>query len=113
MICDMIHYAFVELRLLGWGEHGKQAADLADAFTTISKEMYGWGGFSWDFFAGCLEITRASGEASRQSEAEIMLRYLTRYDVWPNKSPEPTAVGAVSSAIAVHVASRRWLSFFR
>ena len=31
----------------------------------------------------------------------------------PNKSPEPTAVGACSSAIAVHVTSRRWLSFFR
>ena len=31
----------------------------------------------------------------------------------PNKSPEPTAVGACSSAVAVHVASRRWLSFFR
>ena len=31
----------------------------------------------------------------------------------PNKSPEPTAVGACRSAIAVHVASRRWLSFFR
>jgi len=31
----------------------------------------------------------------------------------PNKSPEPTAVGAVRSAVAVHVASRRWLSFFR
>jgi hypothetical protein len=31
----------------------------------------------------------------------------------PNKSPEPTAVGAVSSAIAVHVASRRWFSFLR
>jgi hypothetical protein len=31
----------------------------------------------------------------------------------PNKSPEPTAVGAVSSAVAVHAASRRWLSFFR
>jgi len=30
-----------------------------------------------------------------------------------NKSPEPTAVGAVRSAIAVHIASRRWLSFFR
>ena len=29
------------------------------------------------------------------------------------KSPEPTAVGAVRSAVAVHVASRRWLSFFR
>jgi hypothetical protein len=31
----------------------------------------------------------------------------------PNKSPEPTAVGAVSSAVAVHAASRRWLSFLR
>ena len=31
----------------------------------------------------------------------------------PNKSPEPTAVGACSSAVAVHAASRRWLSFFR
>jgi hypothetical protein len=34
-------------------------------------------------------------------------------DQWPNQSPEPTAVGAVSSAVAVRVASRRWLSFFR
>ena len=31
----------------------------------------------------------------------------------PNKSPEPTAVGAVRSAVAVHAASRRWLSFLR
>jgi hypothetical protein len=31
----------------------------------------------------------------------------------PNQSPEPTAVGACSSAVAVHVAGRRWLSFFR
>jgi hypothetical protein len=30
----------------------------------------------------------------------------------PDKSPEPTAVGAVSSAVAVPAASRRWLSFF-
>ena len=36
-----------------------------------------------------------------------------KIDQWPNKSPEPTAVGAVSSAVAVHAASRRWLSFFR
>jgi hypothetical protein len=35
------------------------------------------------------------------------------YEMTPNKSPEPTAVDAVSSAIAVHVASRRWLSFLR
>jgi hypothetical protein len=31
----------------------------------------------------------------------------------PNKSPEPTAVGACRSAIAVHAVSRRWLSFLR
>ncbi len=31
----------------------------------------------------------------------------------PNKSPEPTAVSAGRSAIAVHTASRRWLSFLR
>jgi hypothetical protein len=37
----------------------------------------------------------------------------TVHFVSPNKSPEPTADGAVSSAIAVHAASRRWLSFFR
>jgi hypothetical protein len=31
----------------------------------------------------------------------------------PNQSPEATAVGAGRSAVAVHVASRRWLSFCR
>jgi hypothetical protein len=35
------------------------------------------------------------------------------YSRMPNKSPEPTAVGASSSAVAVHAARRRWLSFFR
>jgi hypothetical protein len=39
--------------------------------------------------------------------------YLDFISLMPNQSPEPTAVGACSSAIAVHVASRRWLSFFR
>ena len=32
---------------------------------------------------------------------------------WPNQSPEPTAVGAGRSAVAVHAASRLRLSFFR
>jgi len=31
----------------------------------------------------------------------------------PNQSLEPTAVGVVSSAVAVLAQSRRWLSFFR
>jgi len=37
----------------------------------------------------------------------------SRMTMWPNKSPEPTAVGAVRSAVAVHATSRRWLSFLR
>ena len=55
MLCDMIHHAFVEIRLVGWAGHGEQAADLADAFHSISKEMYGWGRFSWEAFRGMLE----------------------------------------------------------
>ncbi len=51
----MIHHAFVELRLLGWDGHAAQAADLADAFHNIAKEMYGWGRFSWETFRGMLE----------------------------------------------------------
>jgi hypothetical protein len=46
----------------------------------------------------------------------IYLRGITDFEdttLMPNKSPEPTAVGACRSAVAVHVASRRWLSFFR
>ena len=46
----------------------------------------------------------------RRSE---IYKFLVQIMLLPNKSPEPTAVGAGSSAIAVHVASRRWLSFFR
>jgi hypothetical protein len=54
-----------------------------------------------------LLISEGSGQASGSSGQSDMI------DSWPNKSPEPTAVGAVSSAVAVHAASRRWLSFFR
>ena len=35
------------------------------------------------------------------------------HELWPDKWPEPTAVGAVRSAGAVHAAPRRWLSFLR
>ena len=55
MLCDMIYHAFVELRLLGWDGHSERAADLADAFHNIPKEMYGWGSFSWSRFRGMLE----------------------------------------------------------
>jgi hypothetical protein len=41
------------------------------------------------------------------------LRHCRERQTMPNKTLEPTADGAVSSAIAAHAASRRWLSFFR
>jgi hypothetical protein len=44
---------------------------------------------------------------------EVLQLFVLSVHQSPNKSPEPTAVGAVRSAIAVHVASRRWLSFLR
>jgi hypothetical protein len=43
----------------------------------------------------------------------LFIYFITLKIAMPNKSLEPTAVGAVRSAVAVHVASRRWLSFFR
>jgi hypothetical protein len=36
-----------------------------------------------------------------------------RVTMWPNKSPEPTAVGAVSPLSRAARLVRRWLSFFR
>jgi len=45
--------------------------------------------------------------------AWLFIALIDRPKVRPNKSPEPTAVGAGRSAVAVHAVSRRWLSFFR
>src|SRR5208283_1906103 len=54
-----------------------------------------------NFPAKCLSAMQAALEIPCRAAAQF------------NKSPEPTAVGAVSSAVAVHATSRRWLSFFR
>jgi hypothetical protein len=51
--------------------------------------------------------------ATRQGKKVSLAKRFNQGGLGANKSPEPTAVGAVSSAVAVHVASRRWLSFFR
>jgi hypothetical protein len=57
---------------------------------------------------GVLEIIAGQHIARQRAKHDSSMRL-----TMPNKSPEPTAVGAGSSAVAVHVASRRWLSFFR
>jgi len=59
-------------------------------------------------------FVRRASAARQDLRALFFMEFLTAATAsWPNKSPEPTAVGAVSSAVAVHAASRRWLSFFR
>ena len=45
--------------------------------------------------------------------AWLLIALIDRPKLRPNQSPEPTAVSAGRSAVAVHAASRRWLSFFR
>jgi hypothetical protein len=55
----------------------------------------------------------------RYLSIKMMKKELPRYSEQigrfepPNQSPEPAAVGAFSSAIAVHAARRRWFSFGR
>lgn len=53
MLCDMMHAAFIELRLLGWGGNATAAADLADAFHSLPTEMFR-GRFDWDLLRGML-----------------------------------------------------------
>jgi hypothetical protein len=57
---------------------------------------------------GVLEIV-AGQHIARQHSKHDSSMILTM----PVKSPVPSAVGAVSSSVAVHVTSRRWLSFLR
>ena len=64
-----------------------------------------WSQIGWRVM-GCFSVRRVDYVFD-----EAMICFMT--DQWPNKSPEPTAVGAYRSAVAVHVAGRRWLSFFR
>ena len=66
----------------------------------------------------CLGEIAVTGSPVPEPSALSLLGIGTILGWWcfakrPNKSPEPTAVGACSSAIAVRVASRRWLSFLR
>ena len=58
--------------------------------------------------------SKTTSDATKYSAIFILfLCLISDSCLMPNKSPEPTAVGAVSSAIAVHAAGRRWLSFHR
>ncbi len=48
-LCEMMHHAFVEMRLLGWGGKAEQAAELADAFHNLPVDIWR-DDFSFQFF---------------------------------------------------------------
>lgn len=50
VLCAMMAYVFIEIRLLGWAGKAARAADLADAFHNVPREMYGWGGWNARLF---------------------------------------------------------------
>jgi len=66
LLCEMIQFAFIEIRALGRDGHAEQAGDLADAFHNISREMYGWGSFKWSIFRGMLESYEEKYKANRR-----------------------------------------------
>jgi hypothetical protein len=74
----------------------------ADVIQDIPDEFESWtsaaAGFPADHQAAVEFLERLSYEIQRETS---------------NHPPELTAVGAVRSAAAVHVAGRRWPSFFR
>jgi hypothetical protein len=58
----------------------------------------------------CSEQVRSRRMCERWDLPDFIMSFTS---LLPNKTLEPTADGAVRSAVAVHAASRRWLSFFR
>jgi hypothetical protein len=103
-------------------------------FLANSPADYNWYSFSFDYTASSTSallslssqlngtgysyaVDTISMHSVPEPSVSCLFGLCVLFFVWrvarPNKSPEPTAVGAISSAVAVHAASRRWLSFFR
>ena len=89
-------------------------ADYSINFLTFkpSGKLYSGSAESGSFIVGgaAMALLGVAGILDTLRRKKALIHNSSRM---PNKSPEPTAVGAVRSAIAVHVASRRWLGFFR
>jgi len=58
ILCDLMRSAFLEIRFLGLKRRGKQAADLAQAFHSLPKEMWE-PDFTLEGFRECLKKYQA------------------------------------------------------
>jgi hypothetical protein len=54
LLYEMLHRAFLEIRILGWEGKAFQAADLADAFHNLPLYMISEN-FNWEIFRSYLE----------------------------------------------------------
>ncbi len=76
---ELIYYAFIELRILGWEGKAEQAAELADAFHNLPTGMFSES-FDWDLFRNSFlapyQERYPRGETGRTD-------YLARFDrIW-------------------------------
>lgn len=72
-----MHYAFVELRILGWESRNQQVADLAEAFHNLPREMYEADGFDWELFKGDL---KGYQDKYHQQSYSGKINYLAKLD---------------------------------
>lgn len=76
-LADMIHYAFIEIRLIVAQGCGEQAADLADAFHNVSIEMFGRGVWNPKEFRSRLEDYQ---NKYKKGNCDSIFNYLSRFD---------------------------------
>jgi hypothetical protein len=76
---ELIYYAFIELRILGWEGKAEQAAELADAFHNLPTGMFSEN-FDWDLFRNSF---LAAYQERYPREETGRTDYLARFDrIW-------------------------------
>lgn len=66
-LCEMLHRALLEIRILGWRGNGSQAGDLADAFHNLPIHMISQD-FDQDLFRHLLEVYQNKYPRPKSSE---------------------------------------------
>lgn len=72
-LCELLYYALLEIRLLGWEKKAEQAADLADAFHNLPSLLWS-DNFSLNFFRNFL------ADYQQQYPERRGLNYLDTFD---------------------------------
>lgn len=76
LLCELLLFAFLELRKLGWQGKAEQAADLADAFHNLPVEMFS-DNFDWDLFRNAY---LAPYQEKYPRSANSFYDYISRFD---------------------------------